>query len=81
MLVSSNIDYAVAVFTLQSGLNTAIVLLGTTCLGVASGIVGSFSLLRKRALMGDALAHGTLPGVCISFLLLAVVFQSERSLT
>lgn len=48
--------------------NTRVVLLGTMLLGCASGMVGSFMLLRKRALMGDALSHATLPGICLAFL-------------
>ncbi len=47
--------------------NTRLVLLGTTLLGCAAGTVGSFTLLRKRSLMGDALSHATLPGIGIAF--------------
>jgi len=49
--------------------NTRIVLLGTTVLGCAAGMVGSFTLLRKRALMGDALSHATLPGIAFAFII------------
>lgn len=49
--------------------NTRVVILATTLLGMASGIVGSFTLLRRRALMGDALSHATLPGIGLAFLL------------
>jgi len=38
-------------------------------LGLSSGVLGSFALLRRRSLMGDALAHAALPGVCVVFLL------------
>ncbi len=48
--------------------NTAIVLGGTMMLGLASGIIGTLALLRRRALLGDALSHATLPGICIAFL-------------
>lgn len=48
--------------------NVRIVILGTTLLGCAAGMVGSFTLLRKRALMGDALAHSTLPGIVIAYI-------------
>ncbi len=57
----------VRVFSL-SDYNTRIVVLGTAVLGMAAGLVGSFTLLRRRALMGDALAHATLPGICIAFM-------------
>jgi manganese/zinc/iron transport system permease protein len=47
--------------------NTRIVVLGTLLLGAACGLVGSFLLLRRRALLGDAIAHATLPGVLLAF--------------
>lgn len=50
--------------------NTRIVLIGTTLLGAVSGIVGSFMLLRRRALVGDVVSHAGLPGIGIAFLLL-----------
>lgn len=49
--------------------NTRVVVLGTALLGAAAGVVGTFTLLRRRALMGDALAHATLPGVALAFML------------
>ncbi|MBV11542.1 metal ABC transporter permease [Rubinisphaera sp.] len=49
--------------------NTAIVLLGTALVGATCGIIGTFAVLRKRALTGDALAHASLPGVCVGYYL------------
>ncbi|MFQ5413663.1 MAG: metal ABC transporter permease [Phycisphaerae bacterium] len=49
--------------------HTITVLLGTSVLGVVSGVIGSFAVLRGRALVGDALAHAALPGVCLVFLI------------
>ena len=49
--------------------NTRVVLLGTLLLGTAAGVVGTFTLLRKRALMGDALSHATLPGIGLAFVI------------
>ncbi len=49
--------------------NTRIVVLGTTILGIAAGVVGTFAYLRKRAMVGDALSHATLPGIALAFLL------------
>ncbi|MBI4716214.1 MAG: metal ABC transporter permease [Planctomycetes bacterium] len=46
-------------------------MLGATLLGLASGIIGTFMLLRKRALMGDALSHATLPGIGLAFMVMA----------
>lgn len=51
--------------------NTRVVMLGTMVLGVAGGVVGTFMLLRKRALMGDALSHATLPGITLAFIVMA----------
>lgn len=52
------------------------VLIGTTLLGVVGGVLGCFALLRKQSLLGDALAHASLPGVCLAFL---VVGAKESS--
>lgn len=49
--------------------NTAVVLVGVTALAVTSGVVGTFLVLRRRALAGDALAHASLPGLVGAFLL------------
>lgn len=43
------------------------VLLGTAILGCVSGVIGSFAVLRRRALVGDLLSHAALPGICIAF--------------
>ena len=48
--------------------NTRIVLLGTMLFGFASGMIGVFVTLRKRALVGDAISHASLPGVVIAFI-------------
>ena len=60
--------------------NTRVVLLGTAMLGCAAGVVGVFTLLRKRALMGDAISHATLPGIAISFLIATHLGWNEKSL-
>ena len=33
------------------------------------GIVGSFIVIRRMALMGDAISHGILPGLAIAFII------------
>jgi manganese/zinc/iron transport system permease protein len=68
------------ILTLRAGYNAAVVLLGVTLLGAAAGVVGSFTLLRKRALIGDALAHATLPGIALAFLLSLALGGPGRSL-
>jgi manganese/zinc/iron transport system permease protein len=55
--------------------NTRVVLLGTGLLGASCGLVGTFAVLRRRSLTGDALAHAALPGLCLAFLVVG-----ERSL-
>ncbi len=50
--------------------NTSVVLQGTFILGVSAGVVGTFLLLRKRALVGDVIGHASLPGIAIAFLVM-----------
>ncbi|MCB0711618.1 MAG: metal ABC transporter permease [Ignavibacteriae bacterium] len=45
------------------------VVLGSILLGVGSAAIGCFALLRKRALVGDAVAHAVLPGVALAFMI------------
>jgi manganese/zinc/iron transport system permease protein len=49
--------------------NLQMVMFGTMILGGTAAMVGTFSFLRKRALVGDAIAHSILPGICLAFLL------------
>jgi manganese/zinc/iron transport system permease protein len=49
-----------------------VVVLGALVLGVTSGVLGTFAVLRRRSLVGDAVAHSTLPGVCVAFLVAGV---------
>lgn len=53
-----------------SDYNTRVVILGTTALGIACGLIGSFMLLRKRSLMADAVSHATLPGIAVAFMVM-----------
>lgn len=46
-----------------------IVTAGTVFLSMSAAVVGSFAFLRKRSLVGDAIAHAILPGIAISFML------------
>lgn len=45
------------------------VALGTFLLGLGSGAIGSFMTLRRQSLLGDAIAHATLPGVALAYML------------
>lgn len=49
-----------------------VVVLGALVLGLTSGVLGTFAVLRQRSLVGDAVAHSTLPGVCVAFLVAGV---------
>lgn len=66
--------------TFQAGYNVSVVLVGTTCLGIAAGLVGTFTFLRRRALIADALSHATLPGIALAFLIGAAIGLEQRSL-
>jgi len=60
--------------------NARVVLAGTSLLGMACGLVGTFLLLRKRALLSDAVAHATLPGVVIAFMVMVAAGMTGRAL-
>jgi len=47
------------------------VALGSGLLGVISGVLGCFAVLRRQGLLGDVLAHAALPGICLAYLLTA----------
>lgn len=44
------------------------VVAGAALLGLSSGVLGSFAVLREQSLLGDALAHAALPGIALGFL-------------
>lgn len=45
------------------------VALGTAVIGIVSGALGSFAVLRRQSLLGDAMSHAALPGIVLAFLL------------
>ncbi len=65
---------------LQAGYNAALVAVGAALLGFAAGASGSFLFLRKRALVSDAVAHATLPGVGLAFIAMVAMGGDGRSL-
>jgi len=61
--------------------NTRVVVLGTAMLGLAAGVVGTFLVLRKRALLGDTVSHAMLPGVVTAFLVMQAFGGGGKSLS
>ena len=59
-------DYFTLVFT-DYTLRT--ITLGTAILGAICGMLGSFAVLRKQSLLGDAISHAALPGIALAFLI------------
>ncbi|MFM7809246.1 MAG: metal ABC transporter permease, partial [Planctomycetota bacterium] len=47
--------------------STRVVMLSTAGLAIAAAMVGSLAMLRRRALVGDAVAHASLPGICVAW--------------
>lgn len=48
------------------------VALGAAVLGIVSGTLGTFAVLRGQSLLGDAISHAALPGITLAFLLTGV---------
>lgn len=65
---------------LSAGYNAALVAVGAALLGLAAGAVGTFLFLRKRALVSDAVAHATLPGVALAFIVMVSLGGDGRNL-
>lgn len=56
-------------FALLSDYTIQNVLIGAALLGIVSGVLGSFAVLRRQSLLGDTLSHAALPGICLGFLI------------
>lgn len=55
-------------------INAVYVFVGSLLLGAAGGMLGTFAVLRKQGLLGDALAHASLPGIAVAFLIMQTKF-------
>ena len=64
---SSVREQATRFFTLRDP-TVRYALIGSILLGITCGLLGSFIVVRKMALVGDALSHAVLPGVALGFL-------------
>jgi manganese/zinc/iron transport system permease protein len=60
------IDAAVSLLTDPT---VRVVATGTAAVGAAAGAVGTFAVVRRQSLQGDAISHAALPGVMLAFLL------------
>lgn len=49
--------------------NIKYVVFGTVLLSISSAVVGCFTFIKKKSLVGDVVSHAVLPGICISFLI------------
>lgn len=54
---------------IQNDFTFRVVSFGSLILGMISGALGCFAVLRKQSLIGDAISHCTLPGIAIAFLI------------
>lgn len=52
-------------------------LIASVTIGISCGLIGTYIMLRRMSLIGDALAHAVLPGVVVSFM---VAGKSEIAL-
>jgi manganese/zinc/iron transport system permease protein len=52
-----------------SDYTTQVIALGAGALGVISGVLGSYAVLKKQSLIGDAISHAALPGIAVAFLI------------
>ncbi|MCY4404548.1 MAG: metal ABC transporter permease [Candidatus Poribacteria bacterium] len=46
-----------------------VVALGAALLGTVSGALGTYAVLRRQSLLGDAISHAALPGIALAFIL------------
>ena len=66
------LEFAVELF---SDYTARTILLGAASLGIVSGVVGSYAVLRKQSLVGDVMSHAALPGIVLAFIIMGVKEQ------
>lgn len=57
---------------LSEGYTLIVVALGAAVLGGLSGLVGTLAMLKKQSLLADSVAHASLPGIVLAFILVGV---------
>lgn len=72
-------EHVLRVVTLDD-YNARVVTLGVALLGLAAGVIGSFLLLRRRALLGDAMSHAALPGIALAFMAMVAAGGAGKAL-
>lgn len=50
--------------------NVRNIALGSAVLGIISGSLGCFAILRRQALLGESVSHAALPGIVLAFIVL-----------
>ncbi|MEM6736699.1 MAG: iron chelate uptake ABC transporter family permease subunit [Bacteroidota bacterium] len=50
-------------------INIRYVVFGTVLLSISSSIVGCFTFIKKKSLVGDVVSHAILPGICMAFII------------
>jgi manganese/zinc/iron transport system permease protein len=63
-------------FELLTDYTFLVVLGGASLVGLVSGALGSYAVLRKQSLMGDVVSHAALLGVVLAFFLSPLLFGS-----
>lgn len=66
MQISEYINLLINDYTVRT------ITLGTVVMGVVCGMLGSFAVLRKQSLLGDAISHASLPGLAIAFMITGI---------
>lgn len=63
-----NLQEFTAALLFSHSYNASVVSLAVIMQGIAAGILGSYLLYRRKALLADALSHASLPGIGLGFL-------------
>lgn len=50
-------------------LSILIVFIGTALIGISAALVGTFTFLQKKSLVGDAISHSILPGIVLAYMI------------
>ncbi|MPV85349.1 metal ABC transporter permease [Ostreibacterium oceani] len=58
-----------ALFLLLTDYSLRVILLGVLMMGLLSGALGCFTLLKSESLLGDAISHAALPGIVLAFII------------